>query len=70
MCPPAGARALAAGISGAELALIPHAGHFPFSEEPQAFKEIIGEFLQALPSSRHGRRPLPAQCDDSYLRGG
>jgi proline iminopeptidase len=59
VCPPAGARALAAGISGAELVLIPHAGHFPFSEEPQAFKEIIAEFLEALPSTPPRGRPLP-----------
>lgn len=43
--PPAGSRALAAGIPDAELVEIPDSGHFGFSEEPQAFHHAVRELL-------------------------
>jgi proline iminopeptidase len=45
VCPPAGARALAAGLPDARLVEIPGAGHFPFSEEPAAFLAAVRRFL-------------------------
>lgn len=42
------ARALADGIDGAELALIPGAGHLPSMEAPQPFNTRVLEFLRRL----------------------
>jgi pimeloyl-ACP methyl ester carboxylesterase len=42
--------ALVAGIAGAELALIPDAGHFPFLEQPDAFRTEVGSFLSRIRS--------------------
>lgn len=42
------ARALADGIAGAELAVIPGAGHLPNMEAPQSFNERVLEFLRWL----------------------
>ncbi len=47
--PPAAAKALAATIPGAQLRIIPGAGHLPPIERPEATTSIIGEFLQQLP---------------------
>lgn len=41
------ARALAAGIPGAELALIPGAGHLWNLSQPERFTEVLGSFLAA-----------------------
>jgi proline iminopeptidase len=51
--PPAGARALAAGLPDARLVEIAGAGHFPFSEQPAAFLTELRGFLrevQAVPA--------------------
>ena len=43
--PPALARALAAGISGARFVEVPGCGHCPQIENPALFAEIVEEFL-------------------------
>ena len=48
VCPPAASRALAAGIPGAQAVEIPGAGHFTFSEEPDAFLDAVREFLSRV----------------------
>lgn len=45
VCPPAASRALAHGIPDARLHEIAGAGHFPFSEEPDAFIAAARELL-------------------------
>jgi proline iminopeptidase len=47
VCPPVASRILASSIPGAELVEIPGAGHFPFSEEPDAFRRSTTAFLHA-----------------------
>jgi 3-oxoadipate enol-lactonase len=47
--PPSAARALAAGIPGAELLALPGVGHFPFAEAPAAFVGAVSRFLTATP---------------------
>ncbi len=49
VCPPGAARALAAAIPGARLALLPGAGHAPFLSRPEPFHEAVGAFLASLP---------------------
>jgi proline iminopeptidase len=39
------AESLASEIHGSRLAIIPHAGHMPFWEEPEKFFSIVSEFL-------------------------
>jgi pimeloyl-ACP methyl ester carboxylesterase len=46
--PPAQARAMAASIPGAKLAIIPGAGHLPPLEQPDATTERLREFLRSL----------------------
>lgn len=46
--PPASARPLQAAIPGAELALLPAAGHAPFEECPPAFAGCVAPFLRRL----------------------
>ena len=46
VCPRAGSLALAAGIPRAELVEVADAGHFVFSEEPEAFLNAVRRFLQ------------------------
>lgn len=48
VCPPAAARTMADGIGGAELVIVPDAGHFPFSEEPEMFHRAIAAFLTTV----------------------
>lgn len=43
--PPSQSRIIAAGIPGAELVVIPDAGHFAFSERPEAFAAAVRRFL-------------------------
>jgi len=45
VCPPAASRLLATEIPGAHLTEIAQAGHFAFSEEPQAFQHAVRAFL-------------------------
>lgn len=46
ICPPrVGPRRLARGISGAELHIFEHSGHYPFVEEPAAFESVVREWL-------------------------
>lgn len=43
--PPAEARAMAEGIAGATLSIIPKCGHLPSVETPAAFAEVVRAFL-------------------------
>jgi pimeloyl-ACP methyl ester carboxylesterase len=45
--PPAEARALAALLPQAWLALVPGAGHMPFWERPEPFFALVDSFLLA-----------------------
>jgi proline iminopeptidase len=47
VCPPAASRALVAGIPEARFVEIAEAGHFGFSEVPDAFQEIVRSFLRS-----------------------
>jgi proline iminopeptidase len=47
VCPPAAARAIAAGIAEAELVILDDAGHFSFSEEPEQFHHAVTTYLRA-----------------------
>ncbi len=38
---------LARGIAGARLEIFEHSGHYPFSEEPERFRQVVGQFLAA-----------------------
>lgn len=40
--------ALARGIAGASLAVLPDCGHFPFSERPEAFRSVTMDWLGRL----------------------
>jgi 3-oxoadipate enol-lactonase len=48
LTPPARAEAMAAGIAGARLVVIPRAGHVPPLETPEAFNRAMGEFLAGV----------------------
>jgi proline iminopeptidase len=48
VCPPAASRALAAGLPAARLVELADAGHFGFSEEPDAFRAAVRPFLAAV----------------------
>lgn len=48
LTPPAAARTLAAAVPGAQLTLIPGAGHLPPLEQALVTSRVISEFLQAL----------------------
>ena len=48
VCPPAAARAIAAGMPDARLVEIRDCGHFPFAERPDAFRTAVARFLEAL----------------------
>lgn len=43
--PPASSAALAAGIPDARAVYFARSGHYPFIEEPEAFWQVLGEFL-------------------------
>jgi len=49
LTPPADAEALAAGIAGGRLAVIPKAGHLANLENPAAYNEALLGFLDSLP---------------------
>ncbi|MEO8499845.1 MAG: alpha/beta hydrolase [Vicinamibacteria bacterium] len=44
--PRAEAEILQRGIKGAELVMIPKAGHLPSMETPEAFNDVLRRFLQ------------------------
>lgn len=48
VCPPAASHTLTAGIPGARLHLIPNAGHFPMSEEPDQFNHALDTLLTSM----------------------
>jgi len=48
VCPPVANRAIADGISGAELTVVEDAGHFPFSETPEAFLAAARRLLARI----------------------
>ena len=50
----AGSRAMAAAIPGAELVVIPEAGHSPQFENPDAWRAALCGFLAALPATATG----------------
>jgi proline iminopeptidase len=54
VCPPAASRALADGLPAAHLAELPDAGHFGFSEEPDAFRAAVRPFLAAVHAHHPG----------------
>jgi pimeloyl-ACP methyl ester carboxylesterase len=45
ICGPASARELAEGIAGAQLVLLPEAGHWIFFEQREQFAEVVASFL-------------------------
>ena len=45
ICDVTAGREMADGIPGAELAIIEEAGHFPWVEQPAAFRQVVDEFL-------------------------
>jgi proline iminopeptidase len=45
ICDVISARVMADGISGAQLAVIPEAGHFPWVEQPALFRGALDAFL-------------------------
>ncbi len=47
VCPPSASRAIADGLSDAELLVLPQAGHFPFGEQPEVFADAVRRFLTA-----------------------
>jgi proline-specific peptidase len=47
LIPPGASRVVAEGVPGAELVVIPRAGHFPFHERPEAYADAVGRFLSA-----------------------
>jgi proline iminopeptidase len=48
ICDVVAARQMADRIQGARLAIIPEAGHFPWVEQPAAFRAAMDEFLTAM----------------------
>ncbi|MBK7293443.1 MAG: alpha/beta hydrolase [Geothrix sp.] len=62
LIPPGESAELARGIPGAELVVIPGAGHLVAYEQPFAFNEALGAWLETLPAhgrSQAGRVPSP-----------
>jgi len=49
LTPPADAKAMSAGIAGAELEIISNVGHLPNIESPSEFNRILQGFLDRLP---------------------
>lgn len=48
ICLPGAARAVAARVRGARLALLPGVGHAPFLSRPAEFRALLGGFAEAL----------------------
>ena len=49
MTPLAHSEALREAIPGAQMALIAEAGHMVMMEEPEAFNEVLKQFVDRLP---------------------
>jgi proline iminopeptidase len=47
VCAPDASRTIAAGIPGAELVILPEAGHFTLGEQPAAFADAVRRFVGA-----------------------
>jgi proline iminopeptidase len=47
VCAPDASRTIAAGIPGAELVILPEAGHFLFGEQTEAFADAVRRFVAA-----------------------
>lgn len=54
VCPPRASRAIARGIPGAVLVEFDEAGHFPFSETPGAFIDVMANYFAGKNASRAG----------------
>jgi proline iminopeptidase len=54
VCPPVAGRTIAAGLPDAEYLEIAGAGHFPFAEEPEAFRTAVRALLERV-AVREGR---------------
>ncbi len=73
LVPPGEAAELARGIPGAELVMIPEAGHLVAYEQPFAFNKALKAWLEALPDHEPGQPPVdlvtpphtPSQGDPS-----
>jgi pimeloyl-ACP methyl ester carboxylesterase len=50
LTPPAEAEKMLAAARGAKLVRIPGAGHLPCIENPEAFNQVLGAFLEKLPA--------------------
>lgn len=50
LIPPSASRVIAEGIPGAELVVIPEAGHFSFIERTEAYADAVRRFLAAVPA--------------------
>jgi pimeloyl-ACP methyl ester carboxylesterase len=61
-------RAMAAAIPGAELAVIPDAGHSPQFENPHAWRKVVVEFLRGAAAPRP-RSPWRASVAEPVSRG-
>jgi len=48
VCPPSDSRRLVEGIPGAVYAEVPETGHLPNQERPDAFNQIVGDWLDGL----------------------
>ena len=51
LTPPAEAEAMAAGIPGTSVAIVPGAGHLTPMERPAAFNALLRDFLAGIPAS-------------------
>jgi proline iminopeptidase len=52
VCPPAGGRAIANAVRGAELVELPDAGHFGFSESPRPFRAAVRAHLARIAAAQ------------------
>lgn len=69
VCPPVSGRALAAGIPDARLVQIPAAGHFSFSEEPHAFRDVVRDFIKdRVPADREPDQRPTGSADTLHQR--
>jgi pimeloyl-ACP methyl ester carboxylesterase len=50
ICDVESARLMASGIAGARLVVVPEAGHFPWIEQPDAFRAALDPFLAEIPA--------------------